>query len=268
MTDHWQPVKASGSLTDRIVARIEELLADDEIEPGGRLPSEREMARLLGVSRPALREAVKVLEARGRVVVRHGQGMFVAQTAPEAVAARLANLEISLRELFDMRIVLEEPAAAWAAEVATARDLAALAEALAAEEAARVEPVDFDRLKELDAAFHLCIVEAAKNRFLRQTLGVLQEMLAAGMETTLKIPGRVAVAGADHRRIFDAIVARDPDAARAAIRVHICGARDAAMARIRAEGDGARLAGGSAGDDGAGAAARGGDREGAAPAPP
>ena len=235
MTDLWQPVKPPGNLTDRIVARIEELLAEDGIEPGGRLPAEREMARLLGVSRPALREAVKILEARGRLVVRHGQGMFVAQTAPEAVAARLASLEVSLRELFDMRMVLEEPAAAWAAEVATTQDVAALAEALAAEEPARLEPIDFDRLKGLDAAFHLRIVEAAKNRFLRQTLGVLQEMLASGMETTLKIPGRVPVAGADHRRIFEAIVARDADAARAAVRDHIMGARDAAMNRIKEE---------------------------------
>lgn len=237
MTDLWHPVKEPGNLTDRIVTRIEELLAESEIEPGGRLPGERELARLLGVSRPALREAVKVLEARGLLVVRHGQGMFVTLTAPEAVAARVASLELSLRELFDMRLVLEVPAAAWAAETATAQDLAALAEALAAEERARVEPIAFDRLKQLDAAFHLCIVEAAKNRFLRQTLGVLQEMLAAGMETTLKIPGRVAVAGADHRRIFEAIVARDADAARAAIRDHIAGASEAAMARVRAEGD-------------------------------
>ncbi len=238
MTDLWQPVKPPGNLTDRIVARIEELLADDEIEPGGRLPAEREMARLLGVSRPALREAVKVLEARGRIVVRHGQGMFVARTAPEAVAARLASLEVSLQELFEMRLVLEEPAAAWAAEKATPQDLAALAAALAAEEPARQEPIDFDRLKALDAAFHLRIVEVAKNRFLRQTLGVLQEMLDSGMETTLKIPGRVPVAGADHRRIFEAIVARDPDAARAAVRNHIVGARDAAMRRIRESGSG------------------------------
>lgn len=235
MTDLWQPVKAPGNLTDRIVARIEELLSDGRTEPGGRLPAEREMARLLGVSRPALREAVKVLEARGRLVVRHGQGVFVARTPPEVVAARLASLEISLRELFDMRMVLEEPAAAWAAEMATAQDVAALAEALAAEEPARIEPIDFDRLKKLDAAFHLRIVEASKNRFLRQTLGVLQEMLGAGMETTLKIPGRVPIAGADHRRIFEAIVARDSEAARAAVRDHIVGARDAAMARIKEE---------------------------------
>ncbi|MGH9047276.1 MAG: FadR/GntR family transcriptional regulator [Acidimicrobiales bacterium] len=249
MTELWQPVKSPGNLTNRIVARIEELLANNEFEPGGRLPAEREMARLLGVSRPALREAVKVLEARGRLVVRHGQGMFVALTAPEAVAARLASLEVSLRELFDMRIVLEEPAAAWAAEMATAQDVAALAEALAAEEPARIEPIDFDRLKRLDTAFHLRIVETAKNRFLHQTLDVLQEMLAAGMETTLKIPGRVPVAGADHRRIFDAIVARDADAARAAVRDHIAGARDAAMRRIREEsGAAAGASDGAAGD--------------------
>ena len=232
MTDLWQPVKVPGKLTERIIARIEELLVTDSVSPGGRLPSEREMARLLGVSRPALREAVKVLEARGRVVVRHGQGVFVANEAGDAVARRLAHLELTLRELYDMREVLEVPAAGWAAEGATPHGIARLAAALSAEEAARTEPIDFDRLGKLDAAYHLAIVEIAENRFLRQTLSVLQEMLAAGMETTLTIPGRVESSRMEHRRIFEAIVSRDVDAAKAAAAAHIAHAREAALARV------------------------------------
>ena len=232
MTELWQPVKAPGNLTERITVRIEELLAN-EIPPGGRLPAEREMARLLGVSRPALREAVKVLEARGRLVVRHGQGVFVATTPGDAVAQRLHNLELTLRELYDMREVLEVPAVAWAVSVATAQDIAGLADALAVEEAARADPIDFDRLGQLDAAFHLSIVEIANNRFLRQTLGVLQEMLASGMETTLTVPGRVAESLEEHRRIFDAVVSRDGEAARDAVATHIAHARAAALSRVR-----------------------------------
>lgn len=233
VTEIWQPLNPPGNLTERIVTRIEEYLDADGIEAGRRLPAEREMARMLGVSRPALREAVKVLEARGLLVVRHGQGTFVARTVEEDVAARLTMLEVSLRELFDMRMVLEEPAAAWAAEVATTQDIASLAEALASEEAARAGPIDFNRLGSLDEAFHLGIVQAAQNRFLRQTLDVLQKMLAAGMETTLTVPGRIWISIADHRKIFEAIVARDPDAARLAVHAHISGTREAAMARIK-----------------------------------
>ena len=132
-----------------------------------------------------------------------------------------------------MREVLEVPAAGWAAGVATAQDIATLADALATEEAARAEPIDFDRLGKLDAAFHLAIVEIARNRFLLQTLGVLQEMLASGMETTLTIPGRVEASRDEHRGIFEAVVSRDPSAAREAVARHIAHAREAALARVR-----------------------------------
>ena len=117
----WSPIKESGSLTDKIVARIDELIASEDLQEGQRLPSERDMARLLGVSRPALREAVRVLEARGRVAVRHGQGVFVGAGDIGTIKTRLANMEVSLAELFAMRQVLEVPAAEWAASVATTR---------------------------------------------------------------------------------------------------------------------------------------------------
>lgn len=231
----WDPIKEPGSLTDRIVDRIGELIDGEGLGAGARLPAEREMARMLGVSRPAVREAVKVLEARGRLLVRHGQGVFVARTAVDEVRERLSTLAVNLNELFDMRLVLEEPAAMWAAERSTDDDIAELAEGLAAEEAARRPPIDFDALRELDTAFHMHIVRMAKNRFLQQTLGVLQEMISSGMETTLSIPGRVEVARGDHRRIFAAVAAHDAAAAVAAIHAHIDGARDAALARVRGD---------------------------------
>jgi len=229
----WRPIKEAGSLTDRIATRLEELIAAEQLEPGERLPAEREMARLLGVSRPALREAVKTLEAHGLVVVKHGQGVFVGHGEQDVVRARLAHLEVSLEELFAMRQVLEVPAAAWAATNATPEGLESLRDAFEAEGHARRGPIDFDALGRLDTAFHLRIVEMAKNRFLLQTLGILQDMLTAGMDTTLAIPGRVEQSRRDHRSIFEAIWSRDPDAASAAAATHILGAREAALTRVR-----------------------------------
>ncbi|MGH9109842.1 MAG: FadR/GntR family transcriptional regulator [Acidimicrobiales bacterium] len=243
MTEIWKPVKEPGNLTDRIVTRIDELVDADRIAPGGRLPAEREMARMLGVSRPALREALKVLEVQGRLVVKHGQGVFVARNAGEAVAQRLANLELTLLELYDMRAVLEVPASGWAAEVVTPHDIARLADALAAEEAARVEPIDFTQLGKLDAAFHLVIVEVASNRFLSQTVGVLQEMLASGMETTLTVAGRVGASREEHRRIFEAIVSGNAEAARKMVTMHIDHARSAALTRVRNDASASRNGG-------------------------
>jgi len=231
----WSPIKESGSLTDRIVGRLDELISSEDLQEGQRLPSEREMARLLGVSRPALREAVRVLEAQGKVVVRHGQGVFVGPGDQVAIRSRLATMEVSLAELFAMRQVLEVPAAEWAAGVATSHEVEALGHHLEAEEKARVDPIDFAVLRHFDTAFHMRIVEMAKNRFLLQTQGVLQEMITAGMETTLTIPGRVDQAREDHRRLFDAIRNHDARAAREAAAAHIEGARDAALARIHRE---------------------------------
>lgn len=231
----WSPIKEAGSLTDRITERIDTLISSQQLAPGSRLPAEREMARLLGVSRPALREAVKVLAARGRLVVRHGQGVFVGSGDLDPLRAALRGLEVDLAELYAMREVLEVPAARWAATRATPEEIDELAQALAVEEEARTDPIDFARLGKLDAEFHLLIVELADNRFLSRTLGVLQEMLAAGMETTLTIPGRVGQSRRDHRAIFDAISRQDADGARAAVLTHIQGARDAAVERVRLE---------------------------------
>ena len=79
-------------------------------------------------------------------------------------------------------------------------------------------------------------MEAAGNRFLTRTLGVLQEILARGMETTLRIPGRLPRSRTEHERILDALVAGDPVAARRAASAHIQGARKAALARLAPAG--------------------------------
>lgn len=230
----WEPIKEAGNLTDRIVTRIEELIGNDRLEPGERLPSERDLAKMLGVSRPALREALKTLEAHGRLTVRHGQGVFIAASTDEMMRSRLANLEVSMMELYAMRNVLEVPAAQWAAASASDEDLDKLRNALESEEEARKPPIDFDKLGLLDAGFHLLIVEIANNRFLLQTLGVLQEMMAAGMETTLSVPGRIESSRQDHRAIFEAICNHDSEAAGAASARHIAAAKETALMRIRA----------------------------------
>lgn len=238
MNPIWSPIKEAGNLTDRIVLRIEELIESEQLAAGERLPAERDMARMLGVSRPALREAVRVLEARGRVSVRHGQGVFVSQDAADAMRARMANSELTLSELFAMREVLEVAAAGWAATTAEAGDLEVLEELVERMDQARTEPIDFSHIGQLDAEFHLRIVEMARNRFLSQMVGVLQEMLAAGMETTLAVPGRLAQSRHDHEKLIAALRDGDEDAARAAARHHIEGSRQAALGRVRSEPSG------------------------------
>ena len=197
---------------------------------------------MLGVSRPSLREAVRTLQARGRLLVKHGQGIFVER--PDSVTELrrgVREAEIGLAELFAMREVLEVPAATWAAERITPDEVTELEEILneldgAFDEAeASNEPPDVDRLAGLDAQFHLGIAAMSGNQFLAQTSNVLHDMLLAGMETTLLIPGRREKSRWEHRRILTALGHGDGKAAVRAVRGHIAGARRAAMDRIARE---------------------------------
>lgn len=230
----WQPVGELGSVSDRIVSQVERLITGESLRPGDRLPSERDMAALLRVSRPSLREAIRVLAARDRVVVRHGQGVFVQEPRSERqLRAALSASEATLTELFAMREVLEVPAAQWAAERVEPSHLRELRSTLdtMAKVITATPQIDFNRLAELDVRFHMGIASAAGNRFLHQTSGVLHEILRAGMETTLTIPGRTRLSRRDHERIYAALAAHDPTASRQAARAHIRAARKAALQR-------------------------------------
>jgi len=232
----WVPLR-QGRVPDLIAGRILALISAERLHPGDKLPPERELANLLGTSRPSVREALRSLQAKGHVRIRHGAGVFVADPASskslrEAVFAE----EMSLGELFDMREVLELPAVSWAAANQDEEKLADVRKAFEAlDEASAQDVVDWPRLQQLDAAFHLSIVRAAGNRFLSQTLTVLQDILARGMETTLQIPGRLEKSRVDHRRILEAVLHNEPAAARRAAAAHIRGARKAAFARLRGE---------------------------------
>ena len=197
------------------------------------MPSERELALNLRVSRPSVREAVKSLEAEGRLVVKHGQGVFVAEpSVRKTLRASLANLDHSLAELFAMREILEVPAARWAAQRSDPLALQRIREAYdALEKACQEQPVDFEKLQKLDATFHLRIVEAAGNRLLVQSQGVLNELLETGMQTTLAIPGRMEQSRGEHRLILEGITTGDPVAASRAARTHIRRAGRAANRR-------------------------------------
>jgi GntR family transcriptional regulator, transcriptional repressor for pyruvate dehydrogenase complex len=229
----WTPLR-QGTVSDLIARRILEVIRSEQLRPGDRLPPERELAAMLGTSRPSLREALQAIRARGWVDIRHGSGVFVADPATtRSLREALFAEEVSLRELFDMREVLELPAAAWAARNADSAKLTAVQ--LAYDElmsGAGAGAVDWARLQELDAAFHLRIVEAAGNRFLARTQGVLQEILATGMDTTLRLPGRLGKSRGEHARILAAVMSGNPAAARRAALTHINSARKAALSRL------------------------------------
>lgn len=233
----WQRVSESGSVAQRIVAQIEQMFANRELEPGDRLPTERDLAQLVGASRPTVREAIRILQARGRVEVKHGLGAFVVEPPVRAELATDAGEDINIDELFSMREVLEVPAATWAAKVAGKDDIVQLERILAdLDEAFEADPADFRQLARLDAAFHLSIADIAANRFLHQTSRVLHEILISGMQTTLLIPGRQQKSREQHHRILQALTDNDALAAGRAARSHVRSAHRAARIRLESEG--------------------------------
>lgn len=186
----------------------------ENLNPGDRLAPERELAKKLGISRPSLREAIQVLQTQGRLLVRHGIGVFLANH--------------SIVELFEMREILEAPAVEWAAERRTDEQLSAIKEAARALKHAILEsPIDFEKVRLLDMNFHLTIVKSAENQFLNQTLGTLQEIMYRSMDNTLKLPGRIEASEHEHGVIVDAIEKQDSITARLMIIEHIHNARDA-----------------------------------------
>jgi GntR family transcriptional repressor for pyruvate dehydrogenase complex len=216
----------------KIAAQLTELIEIQNLQPGDKLPPERQLADLLEVSRPSLREALHILQAQGLVAIRHGQGTFVQEplVAQELRASMMASTH-DLNELFDAREVLEVPASNWAARKATKEDIRVLRATLnQIDTICAKEPIDYDQLQMLDAKFHLTIVGIAGNRFINQTLNVLQDVMKMSMDTTLRLPGRKEISKKEHNEILQAIEDGDGALASKITHQHISGARATALA--------------------------------------
>jgi GntR family transcriptional repressor for pyruvate dehydrogenase complex len=214
-------------------------IKDSGLKGGDRLQSERELAKILGISRPSLREAIQILQVQGRLMVRHGIGIFVLDEADgEKLRDSLRAAQHRIEELFQMREILEAPAVEWAAERRTDEQLQAMKSAAHNLNNAIAEnPIDFDKVRKLDMEFHLTIVRSAQNQFLNQTLGTLQEIMYRSMDNTLKLPGRIDASEHEHGVILEAIEKKDPIAARLMIIQHIHNARDSWFKYLRKSND-------------------------------
>lgn len=222
-----EPKRAS-----RIATQLVELIALQKLAPGDKLPPERQLSDLLEVSRPSLREALHILQAQGLVQIKHGQGTFVQEPiVAQELRASVMTKTHGLNELFDAREVLEVPASKWAAEKASKEDVRLLRATLnQIDTVTSIDPIDYDQLQSLDAKFHLKIVGIAGNRFINQTLNVLQDVMKMSMETTLRLPGRSDISRSEHNQILAAIESGDGDLASKLTFQHITGARATALA--------------------------------------
>ena len=231
-----QPI-AAPRLYQRIAETIAGLIEAGEFGAGDRLPAERDLARKLRVSRASLREALSALELEGYVEIRVGSGVYVRprRRHPRGPALRIAAAEVSPFDTLRARRLIEPETAALAARHASAAQVAAIERAytrLADDMRASKSRSEGDRL------FHTRIAEAAGNTALaaivRHLWAAWHQPLNARLEALFVTMARRRDNIGEHRRILDAIRARDPAAARAAMRRHLSNSRER-YRRIAAE---------------------------------
>lgn len=196
------------------------------------MPPERELAEQFGVSRTVIRDAVKTLAGRGILHVKHGAGIFVA-TSEENMIGRLGALSdilpvqgAGLRDLFEVRKVLEAEGAEWAARGRNAYHLERLRGIL--DDAYRHSD-DPEVLSERDAQFHVAIAEASQNLVLVRVMLTLLDLLAQSRRESLSITGRAQLSLKDHERIVEAIEAQRPAEAREAMLRHLTSVESAIL---------------------------------------
>ena len=213
--------------TQVAIKALQEQILRGELKPGERLPSERALSEMLGVSRPTVREASQALSAMNVLEPRRGSGTYVSSLAvsellePLGFALELTNLTI--RSLFEVRLALEPLAAALAAERGTEEQRDML-RALRSRERRRLSRV---QMLELDVELHELIVKMTGNDLLEAIARSLNVLGRESRELTVRKSGAVSRAVDEHGVIIDAILTRSPEAARAAMESHLLNVRAA-----------------------------------------
>jgi GntR family transcriptional repressor for pyruvate dehydrogenase complex len=215
-------------LSTAVTRQIEKLILRGILRPGERLPSERELADRLGVSRPSLREAVAELQAKGLLSTRAGAGIFVADVLGSSFSPALIRLFADHDEaVFDyiaFRRDLEGLAAVRAARLASDTDLKVIQAVFDKMEAAHTKPNPKDEAR-LDAEFHMGIIEASHNVVMLHMMRSMFELLQQGVFYNRQVMFKQRTTrGAlldQHRAINIALQARDGEGARAAVIAHL-----------------------------------------------
>ncbi len=210
MIDFGEPVNKE-SVVNIVVNKIKEKLLTGELKPGDRLPSEIELSEKLGIGRPSVREAIKMLKALGVVTVKHGDGTYISESINEnAVDPLIFSLIFQKGEsenLLELRHLFEVGYTKLAAKKMTESDINNIEEALKKHEEA-VKKGRLDELGDREIEFHLAILKATKNSLVLKVGHIILELLKPSIEKTTKIYAQRAVE--DHRRIFEAIKKKDP----------------------------------------------------------
>jgi DNA-binding GntR family transcriptional regulator len=206
------------ALYQEVAERLRERIFSHELEPGAWV-DEQALADQYGISRTPLREALKVLASEGLVTLKPRRGCYVTEIS-----------ERDLDEIFNVMALLEGQCAQLSVRKATDADLKHLKEIHAALEKAAHDG-NINSFFEGNQAFHRALQEIADNRWLLETIEHLRKVIKLSRHHSLFSDGRLEQSLAEHRKILDAILARDADLAEQHMRAHLNSGR-AALARI------------------------------------
>jgi GntR family transcriptional regulator, transcriptional repressor for pyruvate dehydrogenase complex len=229
-------------LSHSVVRQIEQLILRGILRPGERLPSERDMADKLGVSRPSLRDAIADLSERGLLTARPGAGVYVADVLGSAFSEALIQLFATHEEaVFDyiaFRRDMEGLAAERAARLGSETDMKVIDTIFTKMEAAHQKRDPSDEAQ-LDAEFHMAIIEASHNVIMLHMLRSMFDLLKQGVFYNRQVMFRNRMTRDQlldqHRAMNAALQARDPQAARAAVTAHLDYVEQAFVDQIKAE---------------------------------
>ncbi len=209
-------------IPEEIVGQILRLVREGALKPGDRLPPERELAQQLNVSRASVREAMRLMDIQGLVIIRPGSGTFITEDTVEVIVQAFSSLlsgpTSAASDIFEMRLILEPQVVSLAAERASDADIRRLEEIL------EQQKLDIDgggTGVEFDSEFHFAIAQATKNSALIAVTQAMSDLLSQSRDSTLLSPERSNQSLQSHRRILETIKNRQSKAAEEAMHQHI-----------------------------------------------
>src|SRR6516162_8574292 len=213
----------SSRLYEQIVEQIEQSVQKGDLKPGDQLPAERELAEQFGVSRTAVREAVKALREKGLVEAYPGKGTFITSGSSNPMRQSLDRMMRSAQvdatsSLVEVREILEPEIAALAAVRATEENLNSLRQAVAVMDAAKRDP---DAYIEADLDFHLELAEAAANPLILSLIDSIVGVLREQRMRIFEVDGGPDRGQCHHKKILEAVEHQDAPGAREAMRAHL-----------------------------------------------
>jgi GntR family transcriptional regulator, transcriptional repressor for pyruvate dehydrogenase complex len=220
----------NGTTAEGVVTRLKEMIHNGELSPGDRLPPERDLAKILGVSRPTLRAGIRSLAAVGILQSRQGAGTFVAQRgdSPTLDSSPLRMLSalhgFTSDEMFEARLALEMSIAGLAAERASSEQMTLMAEEITGMYASLDDPAQY---LVHDMKFHQTIAAASNNRILTSLMNMVATILFDSRSKTVKRAKDLKQSAEQHHNIYRAMRERSPESARRAMHDHLIATQQA-----------------------------------------